>query len=131
MLYKNTQNEGEKSVKNKMNLKWTVTQLKQFMIDMDKWAKLIADTLPRLDGKIGLIAKDIRSQLSAADRRAFNKAIRKQITLKAKRKDAQLYANDKCYVKGHHDVIANGYQSLWDNGVDTPVQCLRCGRVDM
>ena len=65
------------------------------------------------------------------DRLAFNKLIRREMTRKAEIKNADFYAQDKCQVKGHQYMIANGYQSLWNNGVDTPVQCLRCGRIEI
>jgi len=50
---------------------------------------------------------------------------------KAHIKYNRLYAWDKCFVKGHVDHIANGYRELWDNGIDVPVTCSRCGRTEM
>jgi hypothetical protein len=64
-------------------------------------------------------------------RAEFNQAIYRRMKRVAYQNTEQLYASDKCIVKGHKFVIANGYQSLYDNGADVPVQCVRCGQWDM
>ena len=108
-------------------------------MEMESWTNLsVALRDRRMLSIVGSSTLGIKTLLAVRDmlqdsdeRKVFNQGIRKAMTRKAEIKDANFYAYDKCQVKGHQDVIANGYQSLWDNGVDTPVQCLRCGRMEM
>jgi hypothetical protein len=65
------------------------------------------------------------------ERHGYNQLVYARMKTDAIAQNERFYAWDKCCVKGHDDSIANGYQSLWDNGVDVPVQCRRCGRIEM
>ena len=98
---------------------------------MESWANLIVGRGKRGIRTLSLVRDMLEKSLPDFDRMAFNRVVRKAMTKKAEIKDANFYAYDKCQVKGHLDAIADGYQSLWDNGVDTPVQCMRCGRIEI
>lgn len=100
----------------------------------EPWAQ---ETMVKLVAVLGNVKQAVifRDEMTKTQpdfpRAEFNQAIYHRMKRIAYQHTEQLYASDKCLVKGHQFVIANGYQGAYNNGADVPVQCVRCGQWDM
>lgn len=71
------------------------------------------------------------NELGLADcRKELNEHIREVLRDRAQARNQAFYAHDYCMVHGHDMKIAPGYRRLWEEGVDCPVACTRCGEWD-
>lgn len=94
-------------------------------------AETMGTVVKSLGTKGSLRFREIMANQPNFDRAEFNKVVYAHMKRQALQMDGQRYASDKCTIKGHKYAIAHGYQSLYDNGADVPVECVRCGQWDM